>query len=193
MAKSLNWWTRKIHRWGAIAIALPLLLVICSGLLLQVKKQWTWVQPATIKGSKREPTLDWSRMVTIVSEIEEAEVEDWNDIDRIDVRVGKGVSKVQCHNGWEVQIDSATGDILSSAYRRSDLIEDLHDGSFFGEPAKLWVFLPGGVILLALWLTGAYLWYLPLDVKRRKRLRRLAAHAVDLTQPGRGGRNDRPN
>ncbi len=76
----------------------------------------------------------------------------WKDIERIDVRPGHGAAKVQCKNHWEVQIDLSTGDVLSSTYRRSDLIESLHDGSFFSDAAKLWIFLPNGLILLALCL-----------------------------------------
>jgi hypothetical protein len=30
---------RKIHRWAAIATALPVLIVIASGILLQLKKE----------------------------------------------------------------------------------------------------------------------------------------------------------
>jgi uncharacterized iron-regulated membrane protein len=37
--------SRKLHRWGALSIAMPFLLVLLTGLLLQVKKQVPWVQP----------------------------------------------------------------------------------------------------------------------------------------------------
>ena len=37
--------SRKAHRWGAIAVALPFLVVIATGILLQLKKNWSWVQP----------------------------------------------------------------------------------------------------------------------------------------------------
>ena len=53
MARNLNWWTRKLHRWGALLTALPLLIVIVSGLLLQVKKQIPW-GPATHDQGGRE-------------------------------------------------------------------------------------------------------------------------------------------
>ena len=39
--------TRKIHRWGAFLVSLPFLIVIISGLLLQVKKEVEWIQPST--------------------------------------------------------------------------------------------------------------------------------------------------
>ncbi len=168
MAKSFNWWTRKVHRWGALLIAVPLLLVICTGLLLQVKKEFAWIQPPNATGSAEVPSVSWDVILQTARSHESAAVEDWNDIDRLDVRIDKGVSKVQCKNGWELQVDSASGALLSSAYRRSDIIEDIHDGSFFSEPAKMWIFLPNGIVLLILWITGVYLWYLPVGVRRRR-------------------------
>ena len=107
-----------------------------------------------------------------------AEIADWDDIDRLDVRPGKGIVKIQSVNRWELQMDLGTGDILSSKYRRSDWLESLHDGSFFGDWSKLTIFLANGFILLALWLTGAWLWYLPIKVKRQKKQKRRLASAA---------------
>ncbi len=169
---NVNRLSRKLHRWGAIIIAIPIVLVIVTGLLLQVKKQWTWVQPPTQKGSHDEPSMDFARILAVAQSVPEANVSGWKDIDRLDVRPSKGIVKVQTVSRWELQIDSHTGDVLSSVYRRSDLIESLHDGSWFHDRAKLWIFLPNGLILLGLWLTGVHLWFLPRWMKSRNRRRR---------------------
>ena len=168
MYKFLNKWTRKLHRWGAVLIAVPLLIVILTGLLLQLKKQLPWVQPPMQTGSVSEPVVDWATMVQACVADSQAGIKSWADIDRLDVRPDRGIVKVQAKNRWELQLDLGTGEVLSSTYRRSDLIESLHDGTFFSEPAKLWIFLPNGLILLGLWFTGVYLWYLPFLAKRRK-------------------------
>lgn len=171
MAISWNRWSRKLHRWGAVLTCLPLLLVIGSGLLLQIKKQSSWVQPATVKGVGKVPELEWEQLLQSVIAVPESEVLGWEDIDRVDVRPGKGIAKVQCQNRWEVQVDLQTSEVRAVNYRRSDLIESLHDGSFFSDAAKLWVFFPNGLVLLGLWFTGVYLWWLPIGVKRRKKKR----------------------
>ena len=168
MYKFLNKWTRKLHRWGAVLIAVPLLIVIVTGLLLQLKKQLPWVQPPMQTGSVVEPVVQWEAMLLACAADSQAGIKSWADIDRLDVRPDRGIVKVQAKNRWELQLDLGTGKVLSSTYRRSDLIESLHDGSFFSEPAKLWIFLPNGLILLGLWFTGIYLWYLPFLAKRRK-------------------------
>lgn len=171
---------RKLHRWGAILTALPMLLVIVSGILLQVKKQVAWVQPATVKLDRVDPNLDWNLMLQSVASVKEAQVQTWRDIDRIDVRPGKGIAKVQCNNRWEVQVSLADGEVVAANYRRSDLIESLHDGSFFSDVAKLWLFLPNALVLLGLWATGIYLWCLPILVKRKKK--RKAERSESTTQ-----------
>jgi len=53
-------------------------------------------------------------------------------------------------NNWEIQIDTQSGTILQQAYRRSDIIESIHDGSWFHDKVKLWIFLPTGIVLLIL-------------------------------------------
>lgn len=165
----MNRWMRKLHRWGAVACAVPLLLVIVTGLLLQVKKQLTWVQPATRSGSVSQPEISFDRILEVALTVQEAEVRSWADIVRVDIQPKKGVAKVQCKNQWELQIDLGNADVLSSAYRRSDWIESLHDGSFFSDWAKLGVFLPSSLLLLSLWFTGAWLWWLPIQVRLRKK------------------------
>ena len=146
MAINVRIWTRKCHRWGAILVALPFLLVIGTGILLQLKKEFAWSIP-------------------------EAGVQGWEDIDRLDVRPNRGIVKVQARSRWEIQVDTKTGEVLQVAYRRSDLIESLHDGSWFHDQVKLWVFLPVALVVLGLWGTGIYLFFLPHTVRwsRRKR------------------------
>lgn len=144
-------------------------VVIVSGLLLQVKKELTWVQPPTRRGSEGAPSLSFDRLLEVVKQEPRAEIASWDDVYRVDVRVDRGLIKVTSNNYWEQQIDAQTGERLSSEYRRSDWIEMLHDGSFFGDNFKLWVFLPNGLVLLGLWFTGAWLWWLHVQAKRKKR------------------------
>ena len=92
-------------------------------------------------------------------------------IDRLDVRPDKGIVKVRANNKWEIQIDTFTGQVMQVAYRRSDLIEQLHDGSWFHDKIKLWIFLPSGIILFGLWITGVYMLIVPYYIKWKRRSR----------------------
>jgi uncharacterized iron-regulated membrane protein len=175
----LNVLVRKLHSWGSIIIALPILVVICSGVLLQLKKQVAWVQPPEQRGVGTVPAISWDQMLAATASAPGAEVRTWDDVRRVDVRPDKGVAKVWTQSGYEVQVDLETARVLQSAYRRSDLIESIHDGSFFHEHAKLWLFLPAGLVLLGLWVTGIYLFVLPYWARRK----RAAAPAAPRREP----------
>jgi uncharacterized iron-regulated membrane protein len=168
---AIHWrlWTRKAHRWAAVAAAAPFLVVIVTGILLQLKKESAWIQPPTQRGQGEEPTISLPQLLEIAKGVPEARVQGWGDIDRIDLQPGRGLAKVLTPGRMELQIDLQTGAVLQVAYRRSDLIEALHDGSWFHDRAKLWVFLPAALLVLGLWVTGICLFALPLVARRAKR------------------------
>jgi uncharacterized iron-regulated membrane protein len=168
---------RKTHRWGAILIAAPFLLVIATGILLQLKKEWSWVQPPTAKGTGKAPQVSFDAILAAAKSVPEASVNGWDDIDRLDVRPDRGLVKVQAKSGWEIQIDTGTGSVLQTAYRRSDTIETLHDGSWFHDRVKLLVFLPVAFVMFGLWITGIYLFVLPYSVKWRRRRKKASGAA----------------
>ena len=173
--------SRRIHRWGAVIVVAPVLVVICSGLLLQLKKQVAWVQPPEQRTAVAEPAMSWSTIFAAAQAIPGGGVTSWNDIDRVDVRPEKGILKITTKNNWEAQLALGTAEVLQVAYRRSDVIETLHDGSFFGEPLKLGLFFPAGIVLLILWCTGVYLWALPYLTRRKRARLRAARERVPLS------------
>ena len=165
-----NLLTRRIHYWGAALIALPVMVILSTGLLLQAKKHWSWVQPPEHRGTGDIPAIDLHGILAAVRLVPELGVTGWQDVNRIDVRPARGMAKAWLHSGWEVQVDLGTGNVLHTAYRRSDLIESIHDGSFFGgDWTKLGLFLPAGIVLYLMWLTGLWMFWLPFSVKRRRK------------------------
>jgi len=102
-------WNRRLHRRGAVLIALPFLVVLVTGLLLQVKKQVPWVQPPEVRGLSGSPTLSLPEILEIVRGVPEAGISGWDDIDRVDVRPAKGMMKVIGMNRWEIQVDASSG------------------------------------------------------------------------------------
>jgi len=169
---------RKIHYWSTLFIAIPVLIVLVSGLLLQVKKQSDWVQPEEQRGTPSESPISVSDVLTHLRSHPEAQVETWDDVDRLDVRPGKGLIKIRLVDGREIQMDLSDGHILQIEYRRTDLIESLHDGSWFaGDITKLGLFLPAAIVLLCMWVTGIWMFWAPIPIRRKRRralARRLA-------------------
>ena len=168
----LNWnrLFRKVHYWGALLVSLPALIIIITGITLHLKKNIDWIQPPTRDENQNNyPAISFDNILSIATKARDANIKNWDDIERLDVRLDKGLVKVKAKNHWEVQIDTYTGDIIQVAYRRSDIIEDIHDGSWFHKNIKYWLFFPSGISLLVLWVTGFYMIVLPFAIKMRKK------------------------
>ena len=164
--------SRKVHYWGSIAITIPLLIVISTGILLLLKKDTRWIQPGTVNGvSKAMPAIGFPELLSSDKSVKPALISNWTDIKRIDIQPGKGMAKIISNNNYEIQIDTQSGKILQVAYRRSDVIESLHDGTWFHENTKYLVSLPTGVILFVLLISGLILFVQPILVKARRKTR----------------------
>jgi len=164
-ARKLN---RTVHRWAGIVTAIPVIIILVTGILLLLKKDVAWIQPPSQKGSSKELKLSFEQVLEIISKVPNVNLKSWKDINRLDVRPKKGLIKVRGNNDWEVQLDSKTGEVLQVAERRSDFIESIHDGSYFHESVKLGLFLPVAVLLVAIWGTGLYLFLLPYMGRKKK-------------------------
>lgn len=161
---------RQVHYWLSLAIFVPAGIMFAAGIFLMLKKEVEWIQPATERGvvEAQLPEASFQAMLEAARQHPEAGIEEWSDIDRIDLRVDRGIAKLRANSGWEVQVDTKTAEVLHVAYRRSDVIEAIHDGSIFSDEVKLYLFLPTGVLLVIMWGTGAYLFLLPRIAKARK-------------------------
>ena len=178
---SFNVLNRKVHYWISFGAALPMIVMIGSGLLLQGKKQFAWVQPTEQRGTGTAPAIDLDDILVALRSVPEMQVQTWQDVNRLDVRPGRGVVKAWLMNGYEVQLDLGTGRVLQTAYRRSDLIESIHDGSFFaGDWTKLGLFLPSGIVVLLLWLSGIWMWWVPFAAKRAKKIAKNMKSAIAI-------------
>jgi uncharacterized iron-regulated membrane protein len=159
-----------LHKWLGIILSLILINISITGLLLLEKKQYEWIQPDTLKGQEGVP----ADFVTIQAAMDAAldcnhpDFATLDAIDRIDVRLGKRVYKVLSKTNYaEIQIDAITGKVLSKARRRSDMLEQLHDGSFFGEWAHSLLMPFVAVTNVVLALSGLYLWLGPKFRKKK--------------------------
>jgi uncharacterized iron-regulated membrane protein len=172
---------RKVHYWLAAVIALPLIVIAITGSILQLKKHWAWVQPPEQRGSTNHPTVELSGILAALKSDPSLQVEHWGHVKRIDVRPDRGVAKAWLHTDYEAQVDLGTGRILQVAYRRSDWLESIHDGSIFGDVVKLGLFWPTAIGLVLMWLGGVWVFLWPILNRRRVR------HAKAVTAASRPG------
>ena len=160
------------HRWIGIIVALVLLNTSITGFLLLVKKDYAWIQPPTQTGTAGNIAdfISFQELVTVIEQLQHPDFSDANAVDRIDVRPENRVFKVRSiHNHSEVQVDAISGRILSVATRRSDFLEALHDGSWYGNWAHGFLMPMTAVAVMLLVATGLYLWLKPALLRRAKK------------------------
>jgi len=166
---TFNYANRRTHAWISMCFAVPLVVVIITGILLQLKKQLPFVQPIERAGVTHEPVATPAQYLEAINRGKLDGAVTWKDVQRVDIRPSKGIAKVILKSDVEYQVDLGTGHVLQRELRMSDFIESLHDGSFFaGDISKLGIFLPAAIGLLVLWVSGIYMFWLPLVVKLRK-------------------------
>src|SRR4051812_8974047 len=102
---------RKFHRLSAWIAGGPILVILCTGILLQMKSWIPWVQPPTQKGSTAAPFLDLNSILRISRSIPWVQVQNWKDIRSIDIRPSTGVARVRTRSEYEISIDLGTGQV----------------------------------------------------------------------------------
>ena len=54
---------RQLHRRGALLVALPFLVVVVTGILLQTKKQFAWIQPPEQRTANEVPGIPFAAIL----------------------------------------------------------------------------------------------------------------------------------
>jgi len=162
---------RSVHKWIGISIVAFMTITSTTGLLLGWKKNVDILQPPTQQGASKNLNewVSFEQVAQAAQQALDSISKEPNSIDKMDVRVDKGLVKVLFQRGyWEVQIDGKTGRVLSVAQRHSDWIEHLHDGSIISDGFKLLYtnYIGWGLLLLS--ATGFWLWYGPRKIRKIK-------------------------
>lgn len=192
VAKSLKFARRVHHTMGSFLFAM-FVVVSLTGLLLGWKKHTGGlILPESRRGTSTKPE-DWLPMHELCERafaIARTRISpDLSlELERIDIRPDKGMVKFVFIEGyWGLQLDCATGDLLHIERRRSDFIENIHDGSildyFFKTPderIKLVYTTVGGVSLFLFSATGFWMWFGP---KRMRALRRAETGSPERPAP----------
>jgi hypothetical protein len=174
-------WYRKWHKWLGIFSLVFFIMIAGTGLLLAWKKNSNgYLLAETKQGSNTNPD-SWISLEEIqqsaIDYLESQQPGLDKEIDRIDVRPGKGIAKVTFKTHYNaVQIDLTNAKPLLLEKRRADFIEHIHDGSIIDritgiEGPKLVYSTLAGCTLLFLSLSGFWLWYNPKRIKRSKQLK----------------------
>ncbi len=165
---------RKIHRTSGAILFVFFFIIAATGLLLGWKKHSGGViLPESHKGKSTDPK-DWLSIDALHEKAlkiarEQISTELSPELERIDIRPDKGMVKfVFAYDYWGLQLDCTTGELLHIERRRSDFIENIHDGSYldylfstnYGQIKLVYTSIMG-IALLTFTITGFWLWYGP--------------------------------
>ena len=180
--KHVRWvrYSRWFHRKISLALFIFFFIISLTGLLLGIKKETGLLAP-TAKGTSTELN-QWIPLSELTLRanryLHDSVSKDLStEIDRIDIRPGKGIAKfIYGGHYWGLQLDCTTGSLLSVEKRHSDFIENLHDGSIVDdllgtpdEEFKVGYNILIGLSLIFLILSGLWLWYGPKRIRLLKR------------------------
>ncbi|MBO0321969.1 PepSY domain-containing protein [Muricauda sp. CAU 1633] len=172
---------RKIHRTTGALLFVFFFFISVTGLLLGWKKNTDgYILPKTQEGttSNLQEWLPVDSLHTIACNTLHTSVSPnlSLELDRIDLRKDKGSVKfVFVDHFYEIQLDGATGNVLSIGQRRSDFLENVHDGSILDRylgtsgAIKLVYTSVMGVSLLMFTITGFWLWYGPKRMRKESK------------------------
>ncbi|WP_372755762.1 PepSY domain-containing protein [Mariniflexile sp.] len=169
---------RKVHKTTGVYLFIFFFIISISGLLLGWKKNSRGIfLPKTENGISTNISK-WLPLDVLQKTAFEALEDNENvsiKLERIDARPEKGIVKFIFDSDYlEIQLDATSGEVLAKTIRRSDLLEDIHDGSilddFFktdGEIIKLIYTTTMGLALLMFTITGFWLWLGPKKMKNK--------------------------
>ena len=162
---------RAVHKWVGVFAALFLALISATGFLLAIKGKTEMIRPSTQKGAELARFSDAVSLDTAAKAaigVGLAELKTLDDIDRIEYHVGKNVYKILSARAYhEVQVDGATGKVLSVGKRNDQMFEDIHDLTFFSEILYDWWLPVVAVGLFTLAVSGLWMFFVPV-VRRWK-------------------------
>lgn len=145
---------------------LPFGIILFSGLFLQTRSFNRWLQSPPAPVPKEEFKPDLNEMLNELRKIPEMSVSSWNDVQQIDMRPEKGLVRVRSKHGFMETQFSPSGKVLQVAPRRTSWIIEIHDGAFFGDTVKWWIFIPASLALLVTYFTGLWLFFKPFIFSR---------------------------
>ncbi len=172
---------RSVHRAMGAVLFIFFFVISVSGLLLGIKKNsGDLLHPKTQKGTTSDLT-QWLPLEDLKEKafkvLHDSVSPDLSTkLDRIDVRNEKGIVKfIFDGHFYGIQLDGASGEVLSIGKRRSDVIENIHDGSILdtylgtGGYIKLVYTVVMSIALLLFTITGFWLWYGPKQMRKGRK------------------------
>ena len=166
--------SKKIVQWhiilGAIC-SLPLLLTAITGVFLILRQHLSFMQPPEI----RRPAIMINKLISPEKIIDVSGINP-SLVNTIIYKPKSGIIQVRTNDQLEYHFSALDGSVLQFGPKRTSLFIQLHEGSYFGELVKNFVFIPMAFIFILVLFSGIYLTFFWLLRKIRvSKIRNFAA------------------
>ncbi len=138
---------RKNHGYVALIITLPLLVIALTGVILQLRDRFEFIQPAPVK-TELAPDIPLLTLEAIAAKFENEGPE------QIIYKPAKGTLVVRLRDDVEAHLHPQTGEVLKRAVRRTNFLIELHQGSWMGKFGQYVLHFTTGLGLLFLVVSG---------------------------------------
>jgi uncharacterized iron-regulated membrane protein len=179
MSRSLLFTSRIWHRRIASILFIFFFIVAITGLMLGWKSLFSTTifedkQVMASSSFKSWLSLDSLESLAALSLAEKTALRPGHS-ERVDIRLSKGYINFMFKKNYYVQVDGASGKTILIEKRNGGWIQDLHDGAivdgWFANKSGISKKIYSSVIslaLLTLTISGFYLWYKPLLIKKKR-------------------------
>lgn len=151
---------KKIHVFFALTFIAPMVVIFSSGFALLIKSFFPGIQPVVVETTN----IPGKPLLSLEDLKKDPQVE------QIIYRPDKNNISIRYKDDIEKQIHAQTGEVLSYAKRHTNWIIRIHQGTYFADWVKQFIFIPTAVALQVLWITGLVLYF------KTKKWRRSVKH-----------------
>lgn len=147
---------RKYHRRLSIIFALPVLIIVVTGILLILRSKLSFIQTPAPKVEK----VAIEKVRPIAEIIKKLNIDE-KKISSIIYKPSKNIYSIRTKDYEEYYLHPETLEILRTGPKMSTLLIQLHEGSFFSPTVRDYIFFPTSLVLFFLWITGLLLFFRP--------------------------------
>lgn len=151
---------RILHRKVSILFALPVLIIVVTGVLLILRSKLSWIQSP----SPKIKSISIENMRSIPEVFKKLKIYQGlklnkKDISSIIFKPSKNIFTVRTKDYREIIIHPETLEIINIGPKYSTLLIQIHEGTFFTSWARDFIFLPTSLALIFLWFSGLVIYF----------------------------------
>lgn len=140
---------RRLHAKVSVIIFVPLLIIVLTGVILQLRQQFNIIQPKT----SRLPLQAFDQVIAPGKILEKHNLKS-QEVSQFIFKPKHFIYLIRFKDGMQWQVHPLTNEVIKKSKRYTGVLIELHQGSFFGRWYMYFIALTSSLGLLFLMYTG---------------------------------------